>query len=192
MIRFGTKTLLFAFVLVALWCSTFGGYAAGRDIRASVLLIVFLAAGYAAVYSRGKQRAFWSGVFMVMLLAGGNVFEGPLNKYVPNFLWRTMQPMQNMAIQYVTPQVVYPSPAQPYRPSTPAPPSAPIPPMTSPVTVFPVPLNDYEFTKAVNDTIAIAWTLILGSLAGLVGILVYGSMNRDNPSPLPRDGRASE
>lgn len=181
MIRFGTRTLLFAFVLVALWFSTFSGYAAGRDVRASVLLIVFLAAGYAAIYSRGKQRAFWSGIFIVMLLLGGNPFEGPVNKYVPNFLWRTMQPMQTMTIRYAAPTVAYSPAYQPYATPTPQPaPPSPIPPMASPVTVFPVAVNDYQFTLALNDTIAFAWTLFLGSLAGLVGILVYGSMNSDH------------
>jgi hypothetical protein len=179
MIRFGTKTLLFAFVLVALWCSTFGGYAAGRDVRASVLLIVFLAAGYAAVYGRGKQRAFWSGIFLVMLLAGGNLFEGPVNKYVPNFLWRTIQPTQTMTIRYAAPPATY----SPYASSgyvTPNP--TPIPPMAGPVTVTPVVISDYEFTLALNDTIATLWTLVLGSLVGLVGIWVHGNMRRNEES----------
>jgi hypothetical protein len=180
MIRFGTKTLLFAFILVALWCSTFGGYAAGRDVRASVLLVVFLAVGYAAVYSRGKQRAFWSGIFLVMLISGGNVFEGPVNKYVPNFLWRTIQPTQTMTIRYAAPPATYspyPYTSSGYR--TPNPPTA-IPPMTGPMAVSSVTTNDnYEFTLALNDTIATAWTLILGSLVGLVGIWVYGSIRRN-------------
>jgi hypothetical protein len=108
MIRFGTKTLLFVFVLFALWCSTFGGYPAGRDVRASVLLIVFMAVGYAAVYSRGMSRAFWSGFFAVMLITGGGIFGMQLEKYVPNFLWETL------SAQFATPPS--PAPPNPYIP----------------------------------------------------------------------------
>lgn len=181
MVRFGTKTLLFAFFLVALWCSTFGGYSAGRDVRASVLLILFLAAGYAAIYSRGRSRAFWSGLFVVMLLAGGSFFQGPVNKYVPNFFWRTMQTNQAVTTRYVAPPAVYAAPTVSYAPVQPysAVPSRPISPIAAPVAIPSVTINDYEFTLAVNDTIATVWTLVLGSLVGLVGMWVYGSTGRD-------------
>ncbi len=112
MVRFSTKTLLFAFVLVALWFSTFSGYAAGRDVRASLLLIAFLTAGCAAVYSRGKGRAFWAGFFAVMLLSGGNVFEGPVNKYIPSFNWLTQSyDNSSVTLQYApAASVVYSAP----------------------------------------------------------------------------------
>jgi hypothetical protein len=112
-----------------------------------------------------------------MLLAGGNFFEGPVNKYVPNFLWRT--PALYGSIRYTAPVVSSTAPAQTYSSPTPT----PSPPMAAPVPVFPVTGNNYAFTLAVNDTIAIAWTLMLGFLVGIVGILIYGSMIRDDQKP---------
>lgn len=173
MIRFGTKTLLFVFVLVALWCSTFSGYAAGRDVRASVLLIIFLAAGYLAVYGRGRQRAFWSGFFLVLLLAGGNLWQGPVNKYVPNFGWRARYAADYVQFRYyAAPPVISPPTSPVYTPATP------------PVAVNPVPmpapnLRDQEFRSAVNATIETLWTLSLGSIVGLIGIWVYSTIDRE-------------
>jgi hypothetical protein len=177
MIRFGTKTLLFMFILVALWCSTFSGYRSGSDVRASVLLIILLSAGFLAVYGRGRQRAFWAGFFVVMLLMGGNLFQGPVSKYTPNFFWRT-QALPPMVTTYTAPPaVVYPQPVAPtaspgYRIPDRTPAMAPA---TSTVTFTPVTVNDYEFTMAVNDSIIAVWTLVVGSIVGLIGIWVYGS-----------------
>jgi hypothetical protein len=81
--RFGTKWLLFVFALVALWFSTYNGYAAARDVRATISLCVFLGSGLAALYCRGKQQAFWLGFFVVMLTVG----IGFPKDYVPNFNW---------------------------------------------------------------------------------------------------------
>jgi hypothetical protein len=170
MFRFGTKTMLFVFILVAAWCSTFSGYAAGRDVRASVLLVVFLAAGYAALYNGGTARAFWVGVFAVMLLAGGNFFQGPVNKYVPNFIWWS-QGRTSMSVVYSSPQPVYaqPAPVQPYRtPGQPAP-----PPIAPTATFAPAPVTDYAFQLAVSETIAAIWTLTLAAIVGLVGVWIY-------------------
>jgi hypothetical protein len=89
MVRFGTKSLLLGCVLAAMWLSTFSGFAAGRDVRASVLLVVFVAVGCAAVTSRGKRRAFWAGFFVVMLLCGGEFHQRPVYRYLPNFQWLT-------------------------------------------------------------------------------------------------------
>jgi hypothetical protein len=178
MIRFGTKTLLFIFVLVALWCSTFGGYAAGHDVRASVLLIVLFAAGYSAVYGRGKQRAFWSGFFLVMLLTGGNFFQGPANKYVPNFFWRA-----NVTVQYPS-MPVYAAPLPAYRPRDPDPspnfaPVAPQPAAPTPQVVF-VPsatAPGLEFNLALKATIETAWVLALATIVGLLGMWIYVTAN---------------
>jgi hypothetical protein len=164
--------MLFAFILVAAWCSTFSGYAAGRDVRASVLLVVFLAAGYAALYNRGTARAFWVGVFAVMLLAGGNFFQGPVNKYVPNFIWWS-QNRTSMSVVYSSPQPVYaqPTPVQPYAtPGQPAP-----PPLATAVAFAPAPVTDYAFQLAVSETIAAIWTLTLAAIVGLVGVWIYST-----------------
>jgi hypothetical protein len=187
MFRFGTKTLLFAFVLVAVWCSTFGGYSAGRDVRASVLLILFVATGYAAVYMRGAPRAFWSGIFVVMLLSGGNFFAGPVNEYVPNFFWRTNQP--TVTIRYATPPPLPPTSAYAPMPADPMASSGqatvPFPAIT---TVAPQAIisaaatSDYEFVQAVNDTIATLWTLALGFIVGFIGIWIQSSHADRSPS----------
>jgi hypothetical protein len=173
MIRFGTKTLLFVFVLVALWCSTFSGYRSGSDVRASVLLIILLAAGFLAVYGHGRQRAFWAGFFVVMLLMGGNLFQGPASKYTPNFFWRTQASPPMVTTYTAPPAVAYTQPVAPT-----ASPGYRIPdlaPATSTVTFTPVTVNDYEFAMAVNDTVIATWTLVVGSIVGLIGIWVYGS-----------------
>jgi hypothetical protein len=85
--RFGTKTLLIVTAIVALWLSTLSGYAAGNDVRRSILLLVLVLSGFAAVYGRGRRRAFWSGFFVVMLLCGGTDLQRPLHRYLPDFAW---------------------------------------------------------------------------------------------------------
>jgi hypothetical protein len=172
MFRFGTKTMLFVFILVAAWCSTFSGYAAGRDVRASVLLVVFLAAGYSALYSHGKARAFWVGFFAVMLLAGGNFFQGPVNKYVPNFIWWN-QNRNAMSVVYSSPPSVYvqPTPLQPVQPY--ATPTQPPPAYATAVAVAPAPITDYAFQLAVSESVAAIWTLTLAAIVGLVGMWIF-------------------
>jgi hypothetical protein len=68
--RFQIKTLLIAFAIVALWLSSFSGFAAADDVRRSLLLAVLAVAGYAAAYCRGRRRAFWAGFFFTMLAHG--------------------------------------------------------------------------------------------------------------------------
>jgi hypothetical protein len=179
MVRFSTKTLLFLFVLIALWCSTFSGYAAGRDVRASVLLILFITVGYAAVYSRGMSRAFWSGFFAVMLITGGSVFGIQLEKYVPNFLWETM------TYQYPTPIPAPPPVVSPYMPQVVTSPGQPVvrQPYVTPVppqAVFvPTVANRDERRQAIHDSIATLWTLVLASIVGAIGAVIYGSRAKD-------------
>jgi hypothetical protein len=175
MFRFGTKTLLFAFVLVALWCSTFGGYAAGGDVRSSVLMILFLAVGYLALYSRGKPRAFWLGFFAVMLLMGGNLLEGPVHKYVPNFVWRS-QPSPMQPITYYPPVYAQPIPPTTMTPTNPIPaPPTIAPAIPTTVMIAPATNNAYQFKLALDATIAAAWMLVLASLVGLIGMWIYRS-----------------
>jgi hypothetical protein len=182
MVRFSTKTLLFAFVLVALWFSTFSGYSAGRDVRASVLLIVFLTAGCAAIYSRGKGRAFWAGFFAVLLLSGGNVFEGPVNKYIPNFSWLTQSYYSSaVTLQYPpAASVVYsaPTPAAPQSVAQfiAAPTPVPAPPTA---TLVPVSLRDQNFAMARQATIEVAWMFALAVIIGLIAVWLYGTLSRE-------------
>jgi hypothetical protein len=83
--RFGTKTLLIVVGVVSLWLSTFTGYRAASEVRASILFVGTFAAGFAAIYSRGSRRAFWSG-FVGTLLALW-VDPSPNVRFVPSFRW---------------------------------------------------------------------------------------------------------
>jgi len=56
---------------------------AGPDIRRSILLVILIASGAAAVYSRERRRAFWSAFAFVMFVCGGLTYERPLYRYVP-------------------------------------------------------------------------------------------------------------
>jgi hypothetical protein len=66
--RFGTRSLLIGFAVVALWLSTLTGYEAGHDVRAGILLVGIFAAAFAAIYSRGSRQAFWIGFVGALLL----------------------------------------------------------------------------------------------------------------------------
>jgi hypothetical protein len=175
---------MFVCLLVALWFSTFSSYAAASDVRASVLLVILFAAGYSAVYGRGKQRAFWSGFALVLVLTGGNFFNGALNKYIPNFYWRTVQSTPTYSIQYASPPA-YALPAfRSPMPAEPVPqPYAPTPVPPTPVTVVPAtfapaaPANPH-FAIALNATIELLWTLALASIVGLIGVWVYSIAHR--------------
>ena len=83
MLRFGTRSLLFGFLLVSLWASTFALYPGARDIRAIILLLILAMSGFRAAYSRGKRQAFWAGFFGVMLIFGSDYFRA----YSPRFDW---------------------------------------------------------------------------------------------------------
>jgi hypothetical protein len=69
--RFGTKSLLTAMAVVAVWIASYKA-TPGIDyfIRKCILLAILLAAGSAAVGFRDKQRAFWGGFFATMLILG--------------------------------------------------------------------------------------------------------------------------
>jgi hypothetical protein len=177
MVRFSTKALLFAFVLVAAWFSTFAGYRGSMDVRASVLLVVLLTAGFAALYSRGKERAFVTGFFVVLLVNGGNLFQAPLSKYLPNFSWlnATLSPV--FAPPYApAPVVAYSAPVG-NGPQTiaryMATPVTPIP------ATIPAQVANYHYTLAMNATIEVAWIFALGSIVGLIAMWLYSSMRRE-------------
>jgi hypothetical protein len=59
--RFGTRSLLIGFAVIALWLSTLTGYEAGSDVRAGILLVGIFAAAFAAIYTRGSRQAIWIG-----------------------------------------------------------------------------------------------------------------------------------
>jgi hypothetical protein len=87
--QFGTKSLLITVAVVALWLSTFSGFHAGDDVRSSILLVLYLAALLAAIYSRGRDRAFWIGfcaVIPAVYWVPGNATSMG-SDFVPKFYW---------------------------------------------------------------------------------------------------------
>lgn len=184
MFRFSVKSLLFAFVLVAAWFSTFAGYRGSMDVRASVLLVVLLTVGFAALYSRGKDRAFLAGFFVVLLLNGGNLFQSPLTKYVPNFAWLST-PTPAYPVYSIPPPVVAYSP-----PSTPSVPLDPaqgqtvtrfVAPTVAATAVFPAPAvaTNYDTMLAVNATIEVVWIFALAVIVGLIARWLYASLRSE-------------
>jgi hypothetical protein len=66
--RFSTKTLLLVTGLIALWLSTFAGYAGSSDVHESIMLVVATSAAIGVIYGRGKTQAFALAFFAIMLV----------------------------------------------------------------------------------------------------------------------------
>jgi hypothetical protein len=79
--RFGLKKLLIVVGVVALWLATFqlpeppkqnpasveyGARIVGIHLRWGMMFMVLTAAGFTAIYFRGKRQAFWAGFFVAM------------------------------------------------------------------------------------------------------------------------------
>ena len=160
--RFGIKTLLVGTAVFALWLSTLSGYAAGNDVRRSILLLVLVASGFAAIYGRGKRRAFWSGFFAVMLLCGGVELQRPLHRYLPDFAW-LVSPVPNTAAY----QVWSPARGQ-LRVSTPATAAAP------PIVAAPYSTPPPVWIVVIST----AWILILSLAGGFIAAYLFGHSRR--------------
>ncbi len=87
--RFRLKTMLIVFALVALWLSTFTGYAAGGDVRRSMVLLTLVASIFAAYCSDGSQKAFWLCFAIVIVPMGGGIYYYSPEMPIPNFFWTT-------------------------------------------------------------------------------------------------------
>lgn len=173
--RFSLKSMAIVFVGASLWLSTAAGYAAASDVRRSILFLVLVASGCAAIYLRGKQRAFWAGFFASMLICGQ---ETSLSRYTPNFSWVSayafnfMNPATPPPVSYYspTPPIAYPSAGS-------ATPSAPVP-VPVPVQPYAAP---YAYTVATPSTglpllfsaIVAGWILLLSLVSGFVATIVY-------------------
>jgi hypothetical protein len=160
--RFGIKTLLIGTAVFALWLSTLSGYAAGNDVRRSILLLILVASAFAAIYGRGRRRAFWSGFFAVMLLCGGADLQRPLHRYLPDFAW-LVSPVPNTAAY----QVWSPARGQ-LRVSTPATAAGP--------TVFAAPSSTPQPVWIV--VVSTAWILILSLAGGFIATYLFGQSRR--------------
>ena len=71
--RFSAKVLLLGVAVIALWLATFSipqlpQSDVGHQIRSAMVLTIWILAGSAALYNRGKRQAFWLGFFVMMTL----------------------------------------------------------------------------------------------------------------------------
>jgi len=172
---FGTKSLLVAFAVAAVWLSTFSGYLAAPDVRRSILLVILIASGAVAVYSRERRRAFWSAFAFVMFVCGGLTYERPLYRYVPELTWMNAYSFGASQVDN-TPIATTPMPA-----TTPAPPAAaddlfgpgPSGPTMSPYNPQP-PVPGLTIRDAFIDTGAAGWTITLAAIAGFIAAYIYG------------------
>ena len=182
--RFGTRSLLLAFAVAALWLSTFAGYAAAQDVRRSIMLVVFLISGFAALYSRGQQRAFWSGFFAVMLLCAGLDLQQPLHRYVPDFVWQNS--IETSA--QLAPPPVYVAPSSgsyvaPSAPSLPQPPDQVITPtpLPAPPTYYsPAAITPSRKWQALGETTTAIWTLALATLTAFATGYIYNQLQSNS------------
>lgn len=167
--RFGTKTLLIGFALAAVWFSTFGGYTGAQDVRRSMLLLVLVAAAFAAVYGRGRRRAFWAGFAAVMLVCGGLDLQRPLNRYVPDFTWLWSLGM-NMPQIYSAPPYSVAVPTTATQGQVTIRYAAPVMPNTF---VPATPATRPAVSMATSDTIAAVWTFVLSIISGFAVAFIY-------------------
>jgi hypothetical protein len=186
--RYGTRTLLIAFALVAVWFATFGASStsmasvmAAQDVRRSMLLLVLIAATGVAIASRGRRRAFWTAFAIVMFACGGLNLQRPLHRYVPEFAWQ---------------QVVGAPVVTPYLAPTPAPVaaarttgrgqvvysySAP-----APYTVTTAGMGGSSAWIAFSETAAATWTFALAALSGFIAAYIYSRPPATATSTTPR------
>ena len=71
--RFSATALLLGVALIAVWLATFSITSlphsdVGHQIRSAIVLAIWILAGAAAFYHRGKRQAFWLGFFVTMTL----------------------------------------------------------------------------------------------------------------------------
>jgi hypothetical protein len=88
MMRFGTKSLLIGFAVIAVWLSTVFvpntyGAAIGAELRKVCILVALLAMGCAACCYRGRRRAFFAGACITGLILSVNSSPDPQG-YFPN------------------------------------------------------------------------------------------------------------
>lgn len=170
--RFTTRMMLVACGIAALWFSSFG-MAPGLDVRRSMLLLLLVVATSLALFRQGKQRVFWAGFAIVMLLCGGLETSQPLNRYIPDFAWRLSLGISRQAYPpYPYPQVTNPG-TYVVPQAVPNGASGPLVYSYAPVPTLPS-SSALSFWYAIGETIAAGWTLVLAALSGYAAVFVYG------------------
>jgi hypothetical protein len=171
--RFSLKSMLIVFAAASLWLSTAAGYIAATDVRRSVMFLILVASGFAALYLRGKQRAFWAGFFAAMLLCGQ---ETSLSRYAPDFSWLSLY-AANYANSTAPPAITYynPVPSSPYTNSGTAAPVSPVPTYPQPYAapyVYAAPTANPTLPLQFAAIIT-GWILLLAAASGFVATVVY-------------------
>jgi hypothetical protein len=169
MLQFTLKSMLAAVAVVALWLSSFSEYPLTSDVRKSMLLFIFLASGFAAIYNHGRRRAFWAGFFATMLLCGGLSLRQPLHRYTPDFFFATptqfAQPMFSGGSRYVAPQ-----------------------PWMSPPNALGLNVTTQtKFDLILGTTITAVWMLALATMVGFAAATIHDQGRQNTES-----GRAAE
>lgn len=178
--QFSTRTLLIACTLAAVWLASFSLGAFGADLRASMLLLVLVAAATCAACRSGSRRVFWASFTIVMILCGGLNLQAPLQRYIPRFSWQSSamlwaQPFRswplvapipnNPPIQVVpdsSSSITYPVP---YSPS---------------ITTLPVQFSGGPYSSSLttvsfllSETFIVAWILGLSTACGYLSVFIY-------------------
>jgi hypothetical protein len=151
--RFGTKMLLIAVAVVAIWLSTFAGYKGASDIRAAIMFVVTFAAGFAAVYNRGSRRAFWAGFVSALLVLAAFPHNG---RFVPGLGWGI-----DIARQWAT--------------SVPVGPLAPDVRTDTPGMLYG---RQGQLYEAIFATLWAMSVLSLATVVGVVGVMIYRQSGR--------------
>lgn len=161
--------MLIACGLAALWFATFGRSPFGQDIRRSMLLVLLVVAASLALFRQGRQRVFWAGFAIVMVLCGGLGIWQPLTRYVPAFAWQGMLGFNSSVYAPVYSQPM-PGPAYAVPPPAPANPSGPA---YYSYTPAPVMVSTSMASYALGETLATLWTLALAALSGFIAAYIY-------------------
>jgi hypothetical protein len=82
--RFGIKSQLIAVAVIALWLSTVANYPGSLGVYTLLAATCFVSSGFAAIYSRGRRRAFWASFFVVFLLLSCDLTRTYFPVFSPN------------------------------------------------------------------------------------------------------------
>src|SRR4051812_5786051 len=87
--RFGVKSILVVFAVVALWCSTFSDYAAAGDVRRTIVFFTLVISILLAYWSERRQKVFWLSFAIVIVPMGCGIYYNSQQFPIPLFHWIT-------------------------------------------------------------------------------------------------------
>jgi hypothetical protein len=152
MLRFGTKSLLMLIAVVALWLSTFSNFPGAEDVRNSILLLILIGCALMAYCTEARRRVFWLSFFAVIF-----VFSGIISiRFLPAFDWIRRQ------TETTTPSLPFEETADGLFGATSQQSSV-----------------SYEGDPA-HDTVRAGGMLILATVAGFIGVYIYGQSRKSD------------